>query len=361
MPDIKPFVSVVAPAYNEASIVGENLECLCAYMETLADRYKWELIVVNDGSTDATGDIAEAFARSRDNVYVLHHTTNYNVGQALKYAFNNCHGDYVVVMDMDLSYSPDHIGRLLDAIRKNKAKIVVASPYMKTGKVANVPWLRKVLSKTANRFLSYTSKGSLSTFTGMVRAYDRRFLNSLSLRSIDTSISAEIIYKAMLLRASIVEIPGVLDWNPRKDPGFSRKSSIKIKRSLMAYLLSGFTFRPFAFFMLPGFAFLILSAYSSLWVLIHTVQQFGGVTLPAGSFTIRLSAAVALAFQQAPHTFIIGGMSLMIAIQLISLGILSWQSKRNFEEIFHLGTDVYKLCREDVAPVLRDVGARKIS
>jgi len=339
----KPFVSIVAPAYNEALVIRENLNLVCQYMESLEDRYSWELIVVNDGSTDETGKIAEECACKRDNVRILHHFTNFNVGQSLKYAFNSCKGDYIVVMDMDLSYSPEHIGRLLDTITLKKAKIVVASPYMKGGKTANVPLLRQFLSKTANKFLSYTSKGGLSTFTGMVRAYDRQFLKSLSLRSTDVSINAEIIYKAMLLRARILEIPAILDWNPKKDPDFKRKSSIRIRRSIMAYLLSGFVFRPFIFFIFPGFVFLFLAAFSFFWVLVHTVHQLSNLQISTGSFWIRLSAAVAMAFQQAPHTFIIGGISLMLSIQLVSLGILSLQSKKNFEELFHLGTEVYKL------------------
>ena len=338
----KPFVSVVIPGYNEASIVKENLEILCRYLETIEDRYRWEVVVVDDGSTDGTGEIADNFAKARDNVRVLHHFTNFNVGQALKFGFNHCCGDYIVSMDMDLSYGPEHIGRLLDTIREKRAKIVIASPYMKGGKVASVPRLRKTLSISANKFLSFTARGSLSTLTGMVRAYDRKFLQSLSLRSTDVSINAEIIYKAMLLRARILEIPGTLDWNPKKDPHFRRKSSIRIKRSIIAYLLSGFAFRPFIFFIFPGLFLALIAAFSFFWVFAHTISQLSYLPPSVESFWIRLSAAVALAFQQAPHTFLIGGVSLMLSIQLISLGILSMQNKKQFEELFYLGTNIYK-------------------
>ena len=190
---------------------------------------------------------------SHENVIVLHHLVNFNVGQALKYAFNTSAGDYCVVMDMDLSYSPEHIGLLLDAIGKTRAKIVTASPYMKGGEISGVPWLRRTLSICANKFLSFTSKGNFSTLTGMVRAYDVRFLRSLSLKSMDISICAEIIYKAMVLRAKIVEIPAHLDWSVQNKA--NSKSSIKIKRSMIAYMLSGFMFRPFLFFIFPGFSF----------------------------------------------------------------------------------------------------------
>jgi hypothetical protein len=52
--------------------------------------------------------------------------------------------------------------------------------------------------------------------------------------------------------------------------------------------------------------------------------------------------AIALAFAQSPHTFAIGGMCLMVAIQLFSLGVLAVQNKRYFEEVFYLGTAIYR-------------------
>ncbi len=56
-------------------------------MESLEDEYRWELIVVNDDSKDRTGELLDAFARKRDNVRVLHHMYNFQLGQALRYAF----------------------------------------------------------------------------------------------------------------------------------------------------------------------------------------------------------------------------------------------------------------------------------
>jgi hypothetical protein len=72
---------------------------------------------------------------------------------------------------------------------------------MKGGKISNVPWLRKVMSYWANRFMSISSDSNIRTFTGMVRAYDRRFLSTLNLKAMDNEINPEIIYKAQLLRA----------------------------------------------------------------------------------------------------------------------------------------------------------------
>jgi glycosyltransferase involved in cell wall biosynthesis len=343
----KALVSLVVPAYNEAEIIEENLSVLCTYMESLEENYRWEMIIVNDGSTDETGDLADAFARERKNVRVLHHMFNFRLGQALRYAFTECQGDYVVVMDVDLSYSPDHIRRLLARIEESRAKIVIASPYIKGGKVSNVPWLRKTLSIWANRFLSLTAardkfSDKITTLTGMVRAYDREFLSNLNLKAMDVDIMPEIVYKAMILRARIVEIPAHLNWSPDKAKGKRRKSSMRIFKSIISSFLSGFMFRPFMFFILPGLALILLSIYPITWAFIHTIMHFDSLPASSQFFDAGLSAAVRAAFAQSPHSFLIGGITLLLGIQLISLGILALQSKKYFEELFHLNTTIFK-------------------
>jgi cellulose synthase/poly-beta-1,6-N-acetylglucosamine synthase-like glycosyltransferase len=60
--DSRPMVSVVVPAFNEAAILEKNVDLLCRYMQGLESQYRWELLIVNDGSTDNTGDVAEACA-----------------------------------------------------------------------------------------------------------------------------------------------------------------------------------------------------------------------------------------------------------------------------------------------------------
>jgi hypothetical protein len=84
--------------------------------------------------------------------------------------------------------------------------------------------------------------------------------------------------------------------------------------------------------------------YVDAWIVIHFLNQYQNVTTDGWIFA-RSSDAVALAYSRFPHTFIVGGLASMLAIQLISLGILALQSKSYFEEIFHLGTTIYKSTR----------------
>lgn len=342
----RPLVSLVIPAYNEVAILEKNLHGLCSYLDSLENEYRWELIIINDGSSDGTGKRAEAFARTRKNIFVLHHPVNCGIGRAFKTAFNLCHGDYVVTLDLDLSYSPEHIRALLAKISDTGAEVVVASPYQKGGRISNVPWLRRTLSIWANRFLSFAAGGRLSTLTGMVRAYDGRFIRTLNLKSQGMEVNPEIIHKAMLLGARVEESPAHLNWEFDKTQRIKRRPTMRLLRSIMSVLLSGFLFRPVVFFVFPGSLLLAFAIYVNGWVFAHFLREYERLDEYAWVFD-RASAAVAAAYQQFPHTFLVGGLSLMFSLQLISLGILSLQSKSYFEEIFHLGSAVHKRLIED--------------
>ena len=341
----KPLVSLVIPAYNEALIIEKNLVRICQYMESLEDHYRWEVILINDGSTDDTGNLAESFAKDKENIHVFHHPNNFGLGQAFQSAFKQCQGDYVITLDLDLSYSADHIERLLNKIRQSKAKIVLASPYMKGGKVSNVPWLRRILSIGANRFLAMSAEGQLSTLTSMVRVYDARFLKSLDLRSMGMGIMPEIIHKTMILGGRIEEIPGHLSWSLLKAEAAERRSSMKILRHIVSTMISAFLFRPVMFFILPGLLVLVFALWVNSWMFAHFFTYYYELS-QYSSFLGRSSAAMDIAFDKHTHTFVIGLLSLMLSVQLISLGVLSLQSKNYFEEMFHLCSSIYKKNKE---------------
>jgi glycosyltransferase involved in cell wall biosynthesis len=329
---IGPEVSVVVPAFNEADHLESNLSVIRAHLEKAP--YTWELVVIDDGSTDGTGAAIHRFAASNDRVVVVEHVTNLGLGQALKSGFRAASGTYLVVIDADLSYDPTHIDRLAATIETTGARVVVASPYLPEGSVTGVPKLRELLSRGANRLLRMVSNSHVSTVTGMVRAYDREFLNGLSLKSVDNQINAEIIYKTDMLRERIVEIPAHLDWTRDEEDTKRRRAGFSIIRTTIDFLFSGFIFRPFLFFILPGTVLGILALYSLGWFGYHVISFF---PLATGTLDNQISEAAAYAFALSPHSLIIGGIAMIFAFQLISLGIVSAQSKRYFEELYFQG------------------------
>lgn len=335
-----PLVSVVIPAYNEALKLRASLTTIYGYLQSLSDRYRFEVLVVDDGSSDGTGDIAQGFAATHPGVRVLSHAVNFRLGQALMYAFGQSRGDYVVVFDSDLSYSVDHIGRMLETIEREHARVVVASPYMKGGQTTAIPWRREAMSKGVNRMLAATSQGDLHTVTGMVRCYDGIFIRSLDLKSMGPEINTEILYKAQIMRARVVEIPAHLDWSDQQERMASRKVGLRVSTTSKLLMFSSFLFRPIFFFLIPGLLLFAVAVWTLGGIGWAVVQRY--MDLSGGSFDYRLTQAFQDTYAARPHSFIVGGFSLVIAVQLVSLGLLATQTKRYFEETFHLGTGLMR-------------------
>jgi hypothetical protein len=306
----RPLVSIVVPVFNEAGIVTSNLNELLRYTQTLP-AYRFEYIVVNDGSSDNTAELVEAIAAAHPSVTAVHHLTNRGLGAALRTGFEHAHGDIIVSPDIDLSYAPDYIATLVQALVNQQADIAIASPYLKGGAVRNVPWLRKAMSSWANRYLSVATGGAIATLTGMVRAYDARSLRTLNVVADGMAINHEIVFEALKRRMRVVEIPAILEWRtqtPDVDATAAaapaRRSSMRIGAHIWSVLASGLRHRPALALalpaLIPGFLpfvlMIVLTMRPSHAVIVDTtlvtlVVQFsslGFLVVMTGSYIRRL-------------------------------------------------------------------------
>ena len=178
----KPFVSIVLPCYNEEAILEINLNTIIDFMKERNEQYDWEIVLVDDGSKDKTGEIAESFSLNYRNIKVIHHPTNLNLGNALKTGFKHSSGNIIVVLDVDLSYGVEYIELMVEKLIEDLADIVIASPYMKGGKVTGVPFSRRIMSRWVNRFMRVAAQDKYHTYTSMVRAYKGSFIQKCELK-----------------------------------------------------------------------------------------------------------------------------------------------------------------------------------
>lgn len=338
----KPLVSIIIPAYNEEALIEKNVGLLYHYLKTLDHCYNWDILIVNDGSTDKTPLLADALSETYDNLRVHHHITNRNLGTALRTGFQNTQGDYVLVLDIDLSYSPEHIGQLLSKARECDADMVIASPYMKGGKNTAVPRLRLLLSKTVNFMMRKASGLNIYTFTGMVRVFKGEFIRSVNTKSSTFDINSELIFKAHILRARVLEIPAHLDWSEQRKMGKIRTSSLRIIKGIFNGLVNSFIFRPYLFFWVLGIGIFLISLYIIIWIFINTYLQYPLTDGLAQGFENRFGLAVSEVYRQRPYSFVVGGITLIISIQIMGLGFISLQKKRYFDELFHLNSRILK-------------------
>jgi len=113
----KECVSIIVPVYNEVAHVDELLRAIHA------SPVKKEIIIVDDGSTDGTREKLQAMPLA-DDVTVIFHEKNYGKGAAIRTALEYARGEYVLIQDSDLEYSPQDYGALLQPLKQNQANVV---------------------------------------------------------------------------------------------------------------------------------------------------------------------------------------------------------------------------------------------
>jgi len=273
--------SVVIPAYNEEAVIAASLREVSTALTRAHPDFEWEVVLVDDGSSDGTlREVAAVAAELPVETVVVRHLRNAGLGGALRTAFGRTRGDVVLVLDADLSYSVADALALVEAWQRTRADVVIASPYMPGGRTVDVPTTLERRSRIANRLLSLTSQQDIRTLTGMVRLYDGPFLRSLSLKASDADINVEIVYKAEVLRARIVEVPATLDWSGLRERAgrtqlMSRRNRwVTAKTLVMTYLFRPFWF-PLAPALLLGVAALVMICTGALgaegWAVLLTV------------------------------------------------------------------------------------------
>ncbi len=239
-------LSVIAPVYNEELIIEESVRKLREAMANID--VPWELILVDDGSTDQTNTILCQATKDDERITVLHYKENRGRGFALRTGLNQSSGTYIVTTEADLNYGKEIISRLWNALQDTQADVVIASPYMRGGKLENVPWKRAFLSRIGNRILRMSVPTNISTVSGMVRGYNGNLIRSIPLEEDGKEIHLEIVSKACMLGARFCEIPAILRWNPPEKGQPKRKSKFRAGKLIRSHLLFSFNEAPIFFF-----------------------------------------------------------------------------------------------------------------
>ena len=198
-------VWLILPTYDEA----ENLGPIAARLRAAVPAA--HLLVVDDGSPDGTGAIADRLAASDDHVHVLHRSAKAGLGAAYIAGFDWAreHGyDVVVEMDADGSHSPEQLPRLLAALEH--ADVVLGSRWVPGGEVVNWPRSREVLSRGGNAYTRVMLGLPLRDATGGYRAYRRTVLDALPLHQVASQgycFQVDLAWQAWRAGYAVVEVP----------------------------------------------------------------------------------------------------------------------------------------------------------
>ena len=201
-------VLVVIPTYNER----DNIEPLLARLHTAVPEA--DALVVDDGSPDGTGELADKLAADDPRVRVLHRTAKAGLGAAYLAGFAVAlQGEYQVVVEMDAdgSHAPEDLPSLLAALDgPDGADVVLGSRYVPGGQVLNWPAYRNWISRTGNLYSRLALGVRIRDITGGYRVFRRGVLEALTLDEVESQgycFQIDLAWRALQAGFRVVEVP----------------------------------------------------------------------------------------------------------------------------------------------------------
>jgi dolichol-phosphate mannosyltransferase len=202
---------LILPTFNEI----ENLEAIvAAAAKTLAGAAPdgFRILVVDDGSPDGTGQLADRLAVEHDWLQVLHRSEKNGIGPAYLAGFGHAleHGaGYVMEMDSDFSHDPADLARLLQAVYDG-ADLALGSRYVPGGGVSEWGLLRRFVSEGGSTYARIVLGLSVRDLTGGFKCFRREVLEAIhfdGVRSQGYAFQVELTYRAVQAGFRVVEVP----------------------------------------------------------------------------------------------------------------------------------------------------------
>lgn len=166
-------VSIMIPAYNEESSLPALYPALCRLMDS-HPAYSWEVLFVNDGSTDGTLDLLRTYRASDPRVNILDLSRNFGKERAMLAGFDYVRGDCMILMDADLQDPPEVVSRMLSCWEEGYDDV-----YGRRMERGEESWLRRHLSLLFYALLQRTSRFDILPNVGDFRLLDRRCIQVL--------------------------------------------------------------------------------------------------------------------------------------------------------------------------------------
>ncbi len=204
-----PGAWLVLPTYNEA----ENVEAVvgAALTQLASTGAEHHVLVVDDGSPDGTGDIADRLASEHDAVEVLHRARKEGIGPAYLAGFDHslrAGAELVLEMDSDFSHDPADLPRLIGAT--GHADLVLGSRYVPGGGVTDWGLGRRAVSRAGCLYAQVLLGVPVRDLTGGFKCFTRRVLENLDLTAVGTDgygFQIEMTYRALRAGFHVTEIP----------------------------------------------------------------------------------------------------------------------------------------------------------
>ena len=200
---------LVLPTYNEAENIGPLVRAALAALQTAGVTHR--VLIVDDGSPDGTGRIADGLAAELGPVEVLHRERKQGLGRAYVAGFGRAlegGADLIMEMDSDFSHDPADIPRLIAAA--DAADLVLGSRYVVGGGISNWGLVRRLVSRGGSAYARWLLGVPVRDLTGGFKCFNRRVLETIDLDGVHADgygFQIELTYRAIKAGFTVTEVP----------------------------------------------------------------------------------------------------------------------------------------------------------
>jgi len=278
-------VSIIIPAYNEEEAIGKVITELLTLLGH--NRKSFEILVVNDGSTDKTEEVAKRYP-----CRVISHKTNRGKGAAIRTGIANVKGDKIVFIDADGTYPTESVLKLIELLDRYDAVFTIRDKR-------NIYFINRIGNRIFNLLAKILCHSYCSDLLSGLYALRKDVVNQIELESDGFMIETEIAIKTANMGVKVTEFP--IGYKPRigKSKLRSFRDGYKILKMILSLII---WYNPLLCFILPGLVLFVASTILT------------GLTFQ-GSFKI---SNISLDF----HTLTFGETGILAGFQLIVYGFL---------------------------------------
>jgi dolichol-phosphate mannosyltransferase len=214
--------TLLIPAWNEHEVIEDAVSAV----EKFFRGKNFELLIVNDGSSDSTAKIVNSLKKKYKNLRLISHSENMGMGAALSTGFAHAKGNVVINMDADLTHPLSKVSKMLSSI-KDGYDVVICSRYVPGGRMKDVPLWRQAISVVCNKVFRLLFWSRIHDMTSGYRAYKIGAARKINLRSKGFEAPLESTIRSIKLGLKVKEIPIVLGLREKGNSKFDYKKAAK--------------------------------------------------------------------------------------------------------------------------------------